>query len=129
MSTGNQQLTCIVGKRESNIFRDSFHGRCGAHTENTYDAVAALCDIANPANNELLLSLSPFVAPSLRFSSKPSPRILDERDGEYRRSDFAGSMTAIERLQRVPDCACRRRRWTGKIDVRDYEPAGMGVSA
>ena len=119
-STGNQQLTCIVGN--DRVFPRFLSWQLWARTEE----IRAIAPFATLPilNNDFLLSLS-FLAPSLG-EQQAIAAFLDEHTEQI---DVLGSRVeaAIERLQEYRT-ALITAAVTGKIDVRDHEQVKAGAS-
>ena len=117
-STGNQQLTCIVGN--DHVFPRFLSWQLWAHSK----AIRAIVPYATLPilNNAFLRSLS-FVAPSLR-EQQAIAVFLDEQTEQI---DMVCERVeaAIERLQEYRT-ALVTAAVTGKIDVRDRVAAGVG---
>lgn len=118
-STGNQQLTCVVGN--DRVFPRFLSWYLWAHTQ----VIRVIVPFATLPilNNEFLLSL-PFVAPSLR-EQQAIATFLDEQTEQI---DVVCSRVedAIERLQEYRT-ALITAAVTGKIDVREQERVKAGV--
>ena len=119
LSTGNQQLTCIVGN--DRVFPRFLSWQLWAQTQ----AIRAIAPFATLPilNNEFLLSL-PFTAPSPR-EQQAIASYLDAAvnciDAVCAKGDLS-----IERLREYRS-ALISAAVTGKIDVRDGALAGSGV--